>query len=113
MSITYKWSFPALDVTYNEIDPQTGKPVRNAVNTVHWVYTAKDGDYTSTMYSTVGLPAPGQPFVDYSDLTPEIVEGWVVSALGEATVEEMKASLAGSIESQKAPKGGVLPPPWG
>jgi len=106
MAIEYTWTFPALDVTYD------ADGLTNVVNTVHWVYTAKDGDYTATMYSTVGLAAPGQPFVDYSDLTPAIVEGWVVSALGEATVDEMKASLAGSIESQKAPKGGSVPPPW-
>lgn len=106
MAIEYTWTFPALDVTYEE------DGLKNVVNTVHWVYNAKDGDYTATMYSTVGLAAPGQPFVDYDDLTPEIVEGWVVGAMGEAAVDEMRASLAGSIESQKAPKGGNLPPPW-
>jgi len=106
MAIDYTWSFPALDVTYDE------DGLTNVVNTVHWIYTAKDGDYTATTYSTVGLPAPGQPFIDYNELTPEIVEGWVVGALGEETVDAMNASLAANIESQKTPKGGSLPPPW-
>jgi hypothetical protein len=106
MAIEYAWTFPTLEVTYDE------DGLTNVVNNVHWIYTAKDGNYTATTYSTVGLAAPGQPFVDYNDLTLDIVEGWVVDALGEAAVAEMKASLADNIESQKAPKGGNLPPPW-
>ena len=43
MATSYEWSFPSLDVTYNEIDPQTEEPVQNVVTTVHWVYTARDG----------------------------------------------------------------------
>lgn len=113
MAVTYEWSFPALDVIYNEVDPATGEPVQNVVTTVHWVYTARDGDYTATMYSTVGLPGPGQPFTAYEDLTPAIVQGWVEAALGADQVAEMQASLANNIEAQKQPKGGSMPPPWG
>lgn len=112
MAITYEWSFPSLDVIYNEVDPETGQPVQNVVTTVHWIYTAKDGNYTATMYSTVGLPAPGQPFVAYEDLTPEIVQGWVESELGAEQIAEMQASLAGNIEAQKQPQGGSMAPPW-
>lgn len=112
MAISYEWSFPSLDVTYNEIDPQTEEPVQNVVTTVHWVYTARDGDYTATMYSTVGLPGPGQPFTAYEDLTPNIVQGWVESAIGADQVAEMQKSLANSIEAQKTPQGGSMTPPW-
>ena len=100
MAVTYEWSFPTLDVIYNEIDPETGEPVQNVVTTVHWVYTARDDNYTATMYSTVGLPGPGQPFTAYEDLTPAIVQGWVEDALGPDQVAEMQASLAGNIEAQ-------------
>lgn len=106
MAIEYTWAFPSLDVTYNE-DGMT-----NVVNTVHWVYTAMDDIYTSTVYGAVGLPAPGQPFINYDDLTQDVVEGWVLGALGEDAVDEMRLSLASKIEDQKAPKGGSLPPPW-
>lgn len=113
MAVIYEWSFPALDVIYNEVDPATGEPVQNVVTTVHWVYAARDGNYTATMYSTVGLPAPGQPFIAYDDLTPDIVQGWTEAALGADQVAEMQASLANNIEAQKQPKGGSMPPPWG
>lgn len=113
MAVTYEWSFPALDVIYNEVDPETGELVQNVVTTVHWVYTARDGNYTATMYSTVGLPGPGQPFTAYEDLTPAIVQGWTEAALGADQVAEMQASLANNIEAQKQPKGGSMPPPWG
>ena len=113
MAITYEWSFPSLDVIYNEADPATEEPVQNVVTTVHWVYTARDGSYVSTMYSTVSLPPPGQPFIAYNDLTPDIVQGWVETALGADQVAEMQLSLANSIEEQKQPKGGSMAPPWG
>ena len=112
MAVTYEWSFPSLDVIYNEIDPQTEEPVQNVVTTVHWVYTARDGDYTASMYSTVNLPPPGAPFIAYEDLTPSIVQGWVETALGADQVAEMQQSLANSIETQKQPQSGSLPPPW-
>lgn len=112
MAVTYEWSFPALDVIYNEVDPATGEPVQNVVTTVHWVYTARDGNYTATMYSTVGLPGPGQPFTAYEDLTPVIVQGWVEAAIGPDQMAEMQESLARNIEAQKHPKGGSMAPPW-
>ncbi len=112
MAVSYEWSFPSLDVIHNQIDEQTGIAVQNVVTTVHWVYTARDGDYTATMYSTVGLPGPGQPFTAFEDLTPAIVQGWVETALGADQVAEMQSSLANSIEQQKQPKGGTVAPPW-
>lgn len=113
MAIVYEWSFPSLDVIYRETDPQTEKPIQNVVTTVHWVYTARDGGYTATMYSTVSLPPPGQPFIAYEDLTPDIVQGWVETSLGADQVAEMQQSLANSIEIQKNPPGGSMAPPWG
>ena len=106
MAINYTWSFPTLDVVYSE------DGLSNVVTNVHWIYTAVDGDYTASSYGTVGLPAPGQPFISYDDLTPAIVEGWVVEALGAEKVAEMTESLANNIDSQKNPTGGSLPPPW-
>lgn len=106
MAISYAWSFPTLDVVYSE------DGFSNVVQTVHWIYTAKDGEYTASTYSTVSLPAPGQPFINYNNLTPAIVEGWVVNTLGQETVNAMKASLAANIQDQKTPKSGSLQPPW-
>lgn len=112
MAIVYEWSFPSLDVIYSKTNPATEEPVQNVVTTVHWVYTARDGDYTATMYSTVGLPGPGQPFTAYEDLTPAIVQGWTEAALGADQVAEMQQSLANSIKIQKNPLGSSMTPPW-
>jgi hypothetical protein len=110
MAITYEWSFPSLDVIYNQVNPQTGESLQNVVTTVHWIYTGRDGDYTATMYSSVGLSEPGQPFTEYEDLTHSIVQGWVESTLGVKQVEEMQKSLSDSIEHQKKPTSGSMTP---
>lgn len=112
MPITYTWSFPSLDVVYNEIDPQTGEAVQNVVTAVNWNYFAQDGDFTAYRYGTAGMEPPGQPFVAYDDLTPEIVQGWVESAIGAERISEMQASLADQISELKNPTGGSMPPPW-
>lgn len=106
MAITYTWSFPSLGIVYSEDGFQ------NVVNTVNWVYTAVDGEYSAYNYGSVGLPAPGQPFTSFDDLTPEIVTGWVVSSMGQERVDAMTASLASEINSQKNPTGGFVQPPW-
>ena len=112
MAVTYEWSFPELHVIYNQTNPETGEVFQNVVTTVHWIYTSRDGDYSASMYGTVGLPSPGQPFKLYKDLTPAIVQGWVESALSLDQLTDMKLSLANNIAEQKQPKGGNMLPPW-
>jgi hypothetical protein len=106
MAISYAWSFPTLDVVYSE------DGFSNVVKTVHWIYTATDGSFSAYSYGTIGLASPGQPFTSYDDLTPEIVEGWVVSAMGQDKVDAMETSLASQVEALKNPTSGPLPPPW-
>lgn len=112
MALEYTWTFPSLEVVYNEIDPATGGPVQNAVSVVNWILWAQDETYTTSTYGSVKLPPPGNPFVEFSDLTPEIVQGWVESVVGTDRVNAMKASLAAEIEAQKNPTSGSLAPPW-
>jgi hypothetical protein len=50
--------------------------------------------------------------VNYSDLIPEIVTGWVVGTLGEEKVSEMTEDLDGRLAAARNPKGGAEPPPW-
>lgn len=106
MAIEYTWSFPSLDVTYNE------DGLTNVVNSVYWRYRANDGNYSTDVYGTVTLSAPGQPFVEFEDLTPEIVECWVVETLGPEAVDAMKINLANQIAIMKEPKTGTVLPPW-
>lgn len=106
MAISYSWAFPTLDVVYSE------DGFSNVVKTVHWIHTATEDNHSAYAYGTIGLAGPEQPFTSYEDLTPEIVEGWVVSAMGQDKVDEMETSLAAQIEALKNPTGGQMPPPW-
>lgn len=107
MATTYEWNFPAFDAYPIEAGET------DVVYTVHYTYTATDGEYVGSVYGTVGVTyEAGSPFTPFADLTKDQVEGWVVDALGEETVAAMKASVDGQIENQINPKSVTLPPPW-
>lgn len=69
------------------------------VTTVHYNVSAVDGDYTASTYGTVGYTEEGA-FTPYSQLTEDVVVGWVQNSLGKDTVEE---SLTAQIDAQKNP----------
>lgn len=106
MAITYTWSYPQLDVVYNEGGKQ------NVVQAVHWIYTATDGNYSDYMCGCTPLDAPSGTFINYNDLTPEIVTAWVTDKIGGDAVDEMSADLASRVAMLKKPKGGAELPPW-
>lgn len=107
MAVTYSWSFPTLDVVFDE------GTMQNVVQTAHWIYTATDGMYTASNYGSIGLSPPNpSDFVPYEQLTPSIVEGWVQSAMGQEQIDAMNTSLSNNIAAQKNPTSGPLPPPW-
>lgn len=107
MEITYTWSFPALDVRYNE------SGYENVVQAVHWSYQANEGNFYQNMVGCTPIPPPSGTFINYNDLTPEIVQGWVETALGSNVVAEMQAELAARIALAANPVGTTEPPPWG
>ena len=107
MATQYEWNFPAFDA-YPQEAGET-----DVVYTVHYTYTATDGEYVGSVYGTVGVTyEAGSPFTPFADLTKDQVEGWVVDALGEETVAAMKANVDGQIENQINPKTITLSPPW-
>jgi hypothetical protein len=74
------------------------------VFTVHYTINANDGTYSSSAYGSVGLEAPEGNVIPYSDLTPEIVIGWVQEKLGgEEKVAEIEAALQAQIDQQRTP----------
>lgn len=106
MANTFKWSFPALDVT-NSINGYS-----NVVQAVHWVYEGSNGTVYEQIVGCTPLPLPSSSLVDYQNLTPEIVTGWVVNALGRSKVAEMEVELANRIAAKVSPKVVSEPPPW-
>lgn len=103
-----QWTIAQLDC-YPELEGKS-----DVVFSAHWRLTATEGDYTGSVYGSVGLTLdPDAPYTPFSELTQEQVIGWVKDALGEETVAAHEANVAKQIEDQKNPP--VVRPtlPWG
>ena len=86
------------------------------VTTIDWTLTAErtvSGEtLTAGSYGSVGLGAPDpNNFIDYDNLTPQIVEGWTIDALGEDQVVSMKAGLTSQLNVRETPTEG-FGVPW-
>jgi len=95
--ITYNWQLDTLDRLASD----------GFVTTAHWRCTATDGEYSASVYGTVGFEGEA-PAIPYADLTKEEVLAWVFDKLDK---DETEASLATQIEALKKPiqESGV---PW-
>ena len=87
MAITYEWSFPNFETDAD-----------NKVKTIHWRYTAVDGDNSASMYGSCA----GSDGMDFDAMTKDTAIACVIST-SETTEADMKANLSAQIESQKAP----------
>lgn len=77
----------------------------NYVVTAFYTVTAVDGSYSSN-YSSSAIFEVNQSetgFIPYANLTEDTVIGWIKNQLGVNGVENLEASLAGQIETQKNP----------
>lgn len=96
MSTTFTWSI-------NTLERNTADGI---VFTVHYRVDAADDTYSSGAYGSIGLEAPaeGDEVIPYSDLTPEVVIGWVQEKIGGADkVAEIEAALQAQIDEQRTP----------
>jgi hypothetical protein len=87
MAITYEWSFPNFE-TNSE----------NVVKTIHWRYTAVDGEHSASMYGSCA----GSDGMDFDAMTKEHCVSCVLENQ-DTTEEEMQSNLSAQIEDQKAP----------
>ena len=87
MATTYEWSFPNFETDAD-----------NKVKTIHWRYTAVDGDNSASMYGSCG----GSDGMDFDAMTKDTAIACVIS-MSDTTEEDMKANLDAQIASQKAP----------
>jgi hypothetical protein len=72
------------------------------VFTCHYTVNADDGTYTSGAYGSLGLERP-ETLIPYSQLTEEIVVGWVKDKFGEEKVAEIEAALQAQLDEKHAP----------
>ena len=74
-----------------------------------------DGTFTASLSNTAQFSTSSvTSFTPYSELTEEIVLGWIQAELGENGVHSIEACIAGQIESQKNPPVSpeITPLPW-
>lgn len=95
MSVTHTWS----------IENMTRSVSDGGVQTVEYSVTGVDGDYNFTAYSTVNFtPNPDEEnFIEYEDLTEDVVIGWVKNSLGSDIVSATEDYVSQKINIQKAP----------
>ena len=72
------------------------------VFTVHYTVDAKDDTYSAGAYGSLSLER-GDTLIRFSELTPEIVVGWVKEKLGVEKVAEIEAALQVQLDEQRAP----------
>jgi len=87
MAITYEWSFPNF-----ECDSE------NKVKTIHWRYTAVDGDNSASMYGSCA----GSEGMNFDSMTKEHCENCILENQ-DTTIEDMQSNLSAQIEEQKNP----------
>jgi len=86
MTTTYEWQFPNFEVGND-----------NTVKTIHWRYTAVDGEHSASMYGSCG----GSDGMDFDDMTKEHA---IMCVTENQTVEDMQSNLSAQIEKQKNPE---------
>ena len=72
------------------------------VFTAHYTIDANDGTYSAGAYGSIALERP-ETLIPYSDLTKELVVGWVKDKLGTEQVDAIEAALQAQLDEQHAP----------
>lgn len=103
--ITNTWSVVQMNC-YPEYDGE-----QDVVFTVHWTLVGTDGEYTGSVYGSVGVTLSSEtPFTPYAELTQEQVLGWVWSS--GVDKEASEAAVAQQIANQINPPVVSPPLPW-
>tara|TARA_A100001201_G_scaffold114022_1_gene97703 strand:+ start:755 stop:1066 length:312 start_codon:yes stop_codon:yes gene_type:complete len=93
MSTTFTWNI-------SQLERETAD---GFVFTVHYTVNASDDTYSSGAYGSIGLERP-DTLIPYSDLTEEIVLGWVKEKLGgDEKVQEIESALQAQLDEQRSP----------
>ena len=87
MAITYEWSFPNFECDSS-----------NVVKTIHWRYTAVDGEHSASMYGSCA----GSDGMNFDSMTKEHCENCVLENQ-DTTIEDMQSNLSAQIEEKKTP----------
>lgn len=116
MTTTYTWLFGPFEVSPSEGD------LSNVVKTIRWRLTAETDDeipvFTKVSGNVEVDDVDADSFVEFADLTEEVVKSWVLAklVLEEETSEEaetrLKSQLDEQINNQKIPERVNKNAPW-
>lgn len=76
----------------------------------HFIVDAKDSVYSSRYANVAGFERP-ETLVPFSELTEEMVVGWVKEVVGEEAVAEIEAALQTQLDEQASPTK-AIGKPW-
>jgi hypothetical protein len=85
-----------MNLIINQLDRNTDGDI---VTTVHYSAVKQDGDFTASVYSTVGLEQ-GDTVIPFASLTEETVKTWLADKLD---LVAMESALDAQIAEQKNP----------
>ena len=86
--------------TINQLERETAD---GFVFTAHYSVNAADDTYSSGAYGSIGFERP-DTLIPFSDLTEEIVIGWVKEKIGgDEKVQEIQAALQAQLDEQRTP----------
>jgi hypothetical protein len=107
MAITYNWTISPLQCY------PTASENRNVVFLAHWQLTATSGLYKESVIGVQSINySQGSTFIPFQDLTLEVVQSWVESAMGNDTVQIYKDNLNKKIQEKISPTITTLKSPW-
>lgn len=96
--INYTWKIEAMDVAYRE------DTLQDVVKTVYWRYIGVDSEdekFTAQLYGSQAVQLNDEvSFIPYSDLTQDIVVGWLEE---DMDVIAMQENISAQIELLKNP----------
>lgn len=103
-----KWSVTSMDCRVQE------EQYQDVVFCVHFDCTGTDvingKEYSGRVYSTCNVPAPEGSFINYNDLTQDVVLDWIwANGIDRAATE---AAVEAQIQAQANPVTVTPPLPW-
>jgi hypothetical protein len=107
----------AIEWNVNQIECiKSLEELTNVVVKIYYSATATSGTYTATHRSAIGLRRPGDPenFIEYENLSEDIVLSWVFNAIGGTEAKmAIETALTAKIEKELNEPTEITPLPWG
>lgn len=99
--MTYTWDFTEVEV-YPTMT-KDGVEYSDVLHTIHWTYTASEGDDSQTHIDEIKLDLSDMTgFVPYSDLTRETVISWIAPNIPAEDITLMQTALAKCITDRSS-----------